>query len=156
MTDFRPVTPDDLPALKAIISATDLFPADMLDDMIAGFLSGQEPYSRWMTDTATPPRLVAYCAPEPMTEGTHNLYLIAVHPDAQGAGLGARFLAYLEEALADAGTRILLVETSGTAEFTRTREFYDKNGYEREARIRDFYQSGDDKIIFRKALKDSV
>lgn len=128
----------------------------MLDEMIAGFLDGQEPYSRWLTDTANPPRVVAYCAPEQMTEGTQNLYLIAVHPDAQSKGLGSRFLAHLEETLADTGTRILLVETSGTTEFERTRAFYDKNGYEREARIRDFYQSGDDKIIFRKALKDTA
>jgi len=156
MTDFRAITADDLPALKAIIAATDLFPADMLDDMIAGYLSGQEPDSRWLTDTGETPRLVAFCAPEQMTEGTQNLYLIAVHPDAQGEGLGSRFLAYLESMLADTGARILLVETSGVAEFERTRHFYDKCGYEREARIRDFYQSGDDKIIFRKALKDTA
>lgn len=153
MTEFRPVTADDLPDLKAIITATDLFPAEMLDEMIAGYLNGEEPESRWLTDTAEPPRLVAFCAPEQMTDGTQNLNLIAVHPDAQGAGLGSRFLHGLESELVQSGIRILLVETSGTDEFERTRGFYDKNGYEREACIRDFYQAGDNKIIFRKALE---
>jgi ribosomal protein S18 acetylase RimI-like enzyme len=50
------------------------------------------------------------------------------------------------------GGRVLLVETSGTPDFERTRAFYRKCGYEEEARIRDFYQAGADKIVYRKAL----
>ncbi|MEM9508310.1 MAG: GNAT family N-acetyltransferase, partial [Cyanobacteria bacterium P01_E01_bin.35] len=32
--------------------------------------------------------------------------------------------------------------------------FYRKCGYEQEAQIREFYQAGEDKIIFRKSLTD--
>ncbi|MGG6268636.1 hypothetical protein ACQ4M3_37730 [Leptolyngbya sp. AN03gr2] len=45
-----------------------------------------------------------------------------------------------------------LVETSGTDDFEYVRAFYRKNGYDEEARIREFYCAGADKIIFRKAL----
>jgi ribosomal protein S18 acetylase RimI-like enzyme len=45
-----------------------------------------------------------------------------------------------------------LVETSGLPKYDRARAFYTKCGYEEEARIRDFYTTGDDKIVFRKAL----
>ena len=48
--------------------------------------------------------------------------------------------------------RTLLVETSGTDKFFRTRSFYEQIGYETEACIRDYYDAGDDKIVFRKAL----
>jgi ribosomal protein S18 acetylase RimI-like enzyme len=41
--------------------------------------------------------------------------------------------------LRQAGHRILLVDTSGTPEFERTREFYRSNGFEEQARIREFY-----------------
>ena len=61
-------------------------------------------------------------------------------------------LKYVERALMSRGQRVLLVETSGLPSFERTREFYRKNGYDQEARIREFYNAGEDKIVFRKAL----
>ena len=47
---------------------------------------------------------------------------------------------------------MLLLETSGLPEFARTRAFYRTNGYDEEARIREFYAAGEDKVVFRKAL----
>jgi ribosomal protein S18 acetylase RimI-like enzyme len=87
-----------------------------------------------------------------MTTGTWNLYLIAIHPNRQGQGYGAALIAHLEQSLAARGERVLIVETSGLPAFDRTRAFYRKIGYEEEARIREFYQAGEDKIVFRKAL----
>jgi len=87
-----------------------------------------------------------------MTSGTWNLYLIAVHPLHQGKGCGGALVATLEAMLAARGERVLLVETSSLPEFERTRAFYVKHGYDEEARIREFYKAGEDKIVFRKAL----
>ena len=58
----------------------------------------------------------------------------------------------LPPALARGLGRFLLVETSGLPEFEDTRRFYRTRGYGEEARIRDFYTSGEDKVIFRRAL----
>lgn len=150
---IRPVTPDDMPALKAVVDAIGLFPSDMLDEMMAGYFSGNADKGFWLTDDGTGgPMAVAYYAPERMTEGTWNLYLIGVHPDCQGKGHGAALLRHVEQILANRGERVLLAETSGLPAFERTRAFYGKCGYEQEARIRDFYQAGEDKIVFRKAL----
>lgn len=87
-----------------------------------------------------------------MTEGTWNLLLIAVHPAWQGTGIGTRLTTAVEMRLAAAGARLLLVETSGLPEFAATRGFYRRRGYAEEARIRDFYRAGEDKLVFRKAL----
>lgn len=95
---------------------------------------------------------MAYVAPERMTEGTWNLYLIAVHPHHQRQGCGKSMLQYVEKMLTEKGERVLLVETSGTDDFEYVREFYRKSGYEEEARIREFYAAGVDKIVFRKKL----
>jgi ribosomal protein S18 acetylase RimI-like enzyme len=152
LSSIRPTTAGDTPALKAVIDATGLFPSDMLDDMLAGFLKSQGGDEIWLTDHDVGPVALAYCAPERMTQGTWNLYLIAVHPDRQGKGRGTALLRHVEQALAERGERVLLVETSGLPAFERTRAFYRQCGYDEEARIRDFYQAGEDKIVFRKAL----
>jgi hypothetical protein len=59
---------------------------------------------------------------------------------------------HVERALAAGGARLLLIETSGLGSFERTRAFYQALGYVEEARIREFYKAGDDKVIFRKTL----
>ncbi|WP_211099464.1 hypothetical protein [Skermanella aerolata] len=63
-------------------------------------------------------------------------------------------LRHIERALAERGERVLLVETSSLPSFEHTRAFYSKSGYDEEARIRDFYQAGEDKVVFRKDLQD--
>ena len=49
--------------------------------------------------------------------------------------------------------KILLVETSELEDFSQTRLFYLNNTCEKEARLRDDYQAGDDKIVFHNLLK---
>jgi len=150
---IRPVVPGDVPALKALIDAAGLFPSNMLDDMLAPYFEQERDGPQvWLTGDEGGPVAVAYYAPERMTEGTWNLYLIAVHPERQGRGRGSALLRHVEAALAARGERVLLVETSGLPAFEQARAFYRGNGYGEEARIRDFYQAGEDKVIFRKAL----
>ncbi|MDZ4791805.1 MAG: GNAT family N-acetyltransferase [Hyphomicrobiales bacterium] len=141
-----------MPALKGVIDAISLFPSAMLDDMMASYFGDENSSEFWLTYDDGEPTAIAYCSPERMTNGTWNLLLIAVHPDCQGRGLGAIIIRHVEQNLAERGERVLLVETSALPSFDRTRAFYSKIGYNEEARIRDFYQAGEDKIIFRKAL----
>jgi ribosomal protein S18 acetylase RimI-like enzyme len=148
----RAITRADLPALKAVIASSDLFPPEMLDDMTESFFGEEQTADCWLTLDDGEPAGVAYVAPERMTSGTWNLYLIAVRADRQGRGYGALLLDHIERDLAARGERVLIVETSGLPRFERTRTFYEHCGYEREARIRDFYQAGEDKIVFWKSL----
>lgn len=148
---IRAVTAADLPALKDIIAANDLFPPDLLDGMLAGHLAGDDG-ELWCILADPDPVALAYCAPERMTMGTWNLLLIAVHPERQGKGAGTSLVRHAEREVAAAGGRLLLVETSGLPGFARTRAFYPRCGFAPEAVIRDFYAAGDDKIVFRKTL----
>jgi ribosomal protein S18 acetylase RimI-like enzyme len=154
---IRPIVAADLPALKSVVDATGLFPGELLDGMLAGYLGANATGEMWLVDVgAEGPRGIAYCAPERMTEGTWNLYLIAVHPNAQRQGRGTGFVAEIERLLHARRARVLLVETSGLPEFEATRAFYAKCGFAPEARIRDFYRAGEDKIVFWKALLAST
>lgn len=77
---------------------------------------------------------------------------IAVLPQCQGKGAGAAIVKHLEGVLRERGQRILIADTSGTKAFARTRQFYRKNGYTEEARIRDFWAAGNDKVVFWKSI----
>lgn len=98
--------------------------------------------------------LVAYACygPTPGTDGTFDLYWIAVHPEAQGAGVGAQLLAEVEDRLRDRGARLLVAETSSRANYSPTRRFYDRRGYREAARVAGFYAPADDRVIYAKRL----
>ncbi len=153
---IRPIAPDDTPALLALADATGLFQPNELEELaqvFADYFGGNIDSDRFcITDDDGGLVGVAYCGQAPMSDRIWYLYLIAVRADRQGQGRGTALLRYVEEKLTARGDRMLLVETSGLPSFERTRAFYRKCGYEEEARIRDFYKAGEDKIIFRKLL----
>ncbi|MGB3682270.1 MAG: GNAT family N-acetyltransferase [Rubrobacteraceae bacterium] len=97
---------------------------------------------------------VAYYQPKSAADRVWDLTMIAVQPVHQGQGRGAAMLRHVEEDLGTHGQRLLLVETSALARYDRTRAFYVKCGYEEEARIRDYWEAGDDLVVFRKALNE--
>ena len=148
---IRPAKAHDLAAIRRLAEATDLFPAEMLDDMIAGYLDGSKP-DLWFVADDEGVQGFGFCEPERMADGAWNLLAIGVAPDRQGEGLGAAMLRYLEAELAKLRARILIVETMGTDAFQQTRDFYLKNGFAEEARIRDFYEDGGDKVVFWKRI----
>jgi ribosomal protein S18 acetylase RimI-like enzyme len=88
----------------------------------------------------------------PLTDWTYDLYWIAVDPNIHGKGLGSRLVKHMEEDLSRNGGKIILIETSGKAEYENERRFYVKNGYEEQTIIKDFYRRGDDLYIYRKYL----
>jgi ribosomal protein S18 acetylase RimI-like enzyme len=143
----------DVAALQTVLDETGLFPSEMLPEMISNFLSDSDQSDVWLTYEDNNTAIgFCYAAPEQLTQGTWNMLAIAVLPSRQDNGVGAALVKELEEALRKRSGRILIVDTSGTDAFSQTRAFYEKNGYTQEARIRDFWAEGDDKIIFWKKL----
>ena len=88
----------------------------------------------------------------PLTDWTYDLYWIAVDPGIHGKGTGSMLVKHMETDLKANGGRIILIETSGKAEYENERKFYTKNGYEMQTIIKDFYRGGDDLFIYRKYL----
>lgn len=153
---IRSITPDDTDGLIALADAIELFSPDQLGELrqmlIDSLNQTGDTCPFWLTDDDDGLVGLAYCEPERMTSGTWNLQLIGIHPKHQRQGRGAKLLHFVEQALVDRGARILLVETSGTSDFEYVQAFYRKNGFDKEAQIREFYAEGVDKIVFRKVL----
>jgi ribosomal protein S18 acetylase RimI-like enzyme len=95
----------------------------------------------------------AYYGPAPMTEGTWQLWWIAVETNQQGRGVGGRLLRHLEDDIrSNHRGRVLFIETGSLPHYELTRQFYRKFGYEQHALLKDFYAVGDSMVVFRKAL----
>lgn len=155
---IRAATREDHAAIINVAKQTGLFqPSELteFDGMISAFFDGELDDHHWWVFEAEEIVGAAYYAPEAMTQGTWNLYFIGFLPAYQGGGRGAALLSKVEENLRQQGARVLIVETSGVSHFALTREFYRKQGYDEEARIRDFYAAGDDKVVFWKSLASS-
>lgn len=88
--------------------------------------------------------------PRDLTSGVFDLYWIAVDSSTHRNGVGRKLLNATEEAVRQAGGRMLIAETSGTPHYEPTRKFYLGMEYAIEATIRDFYTEGDDLVIFVK------
>lgn len=149
----RKIVKDDVEHLKSVLNSIELFPAEMLEEMISDYFDNPDTQDFWFTATENNiPVSIGYCAPQKLTDGTFNLYAIGVRSDIQGKGIGNKMMKYLEDQLRIQGHRILIVETSGTDDFELTRKFYEKLNYNKEAVIRDFWREGDDKVIYWKKL----
>jgi ribosomal protein S18 acetylase RimI-like enzyme len=88
----------------------------------------------------------------PLTKGAFDLYWIATNPGSRGRGFGRALMHYVERGAAALNARLLAVETSSKESYKKTIEFYHSLNYEEIARIKDFYDVGDDKLILVKRL----
>ena len=157
---IRPPAPGEVEQIKKLAIDTNMFGIDevgFFDELLAGFFDASLEDNYWLVAEGEEGRVIAatYFAPEPFSDRMWNLYFISVSPEHQGQGLGASLMQAAEEQLRCRGedvARVLIVETSSTDQYARTRRFYRKLGYDEEARIRQFYGPSDDKVVFWKSL----
>ena len=90
--------------------------------------------------------------PRPLTEGTYDLYWIAVDPGIQSKGIGSSLMRHSEDHIRSKGGRLVLIETSSKPSYEKERRFYEKNHYGELVVIRDFYRPGDSLVIYGKYL----
>lgn len=151
--NVRRTEADDVPSIQRIVAVNDMFPPDMVPGMLRDFLERADGCDdHWLT-CVVDGRIAGFCyaAPEPLTDGTWNMLAIAVMPGSQRSGVGTALASAVETALRERG-RVLIADTSGSDAFASARRFYAKAGFVEEARIRDFWAAGDDKVVFWKAL----
>lgn len=150
----------DRPRVAAILRATGVFSTDEVEVALSLF---DETYPRPHSDYAflgaftRDDTLVGYACygPTPLTDGTYDLYWIAVDPSAHRAGIGTLLLSEVERRLTGHQARLLVIETSSRSDYVPTRAFYARSGYAEAARVGGFYAPGDDRIILTKRFQHS-
>ncbi len=89
----------------------------------------------------------------PCTLGTFDLYWIAVLKRLHGSGVGRVILTRVEDEVRRDEGRMILIETGGKPSYSAQRGFYLGSGYREVARVPDFYEDGDDRVIYAKKLR---
>ncbi|MBI9112177.1 MAG: GNAT family N-acetyltransferase [Maridesulfovibrio ferrireducens] len=90
--------------------------------------------------------------PIPGTKDSWDLYWIVVDEKVQGCGYGRRIIKEVESRIRAVDGRKIFLETSSREEYSSTRGFYESSGYVLESRLLDYYDRGEDCIIFVKEL----
>ncbi len=159
---LRSLRAGDRPAIAAIVAAIPAFRAE--DEAIALELVDEalDPtpdtdYAWMIADRAGQVVGFACFGPVPLTDGTFDLYWIAVAPDATRRGIAARLDAAVTLAVrGQPGARWLLAETSSTADYVAAQTFYRRQGYRLVGRIADYYRPGDDRLTYGKRLDEDA
>lgn len=156
---IRPTVPADADRLVELAAATGFFRPDEVDTLrgvLDDYFAAPGEHGCFTSEAEGGINGFVYIGPEEMTDRAWCLWWIAVDPAAQGRGVGRGLLGFAEAEARRWGGRVMFIETSGLPIYDPTRRFYLKNGYDREAVLRDYYRDGDDLVIFRKRLADST
>lgn len=150
MMTVRDAVRGDAEGIVALAAASGLFDAGDLAAFAPMVREGAGGDALWLVAGAA--EGAAFAEPEGFADRVWNLRFIAVLPAVRRGGGGSALLAAVEARLRGLGARLLLIDTGGGATQAGARAFYAQNGYDTEARIRDYYAEGEDRVIFRKRL----
>ncbi len=152
---IRPMEKHDKTSIMRILKRTPEFtPAEVVlaDEVIESYLFNPAESGYFILVAEVDAVIAGYVCygPTPITEGTWDLYWIAVDHEIQGRGVGRKLMETAENEINKAGGRLILVETSSKPGYEKTNLFYQNLNYTETARIKDFYAFGDDQIIYEK------
>jgi GNAT superfamily N-acetyltransferase len=155
------MTSKDNSAVARILKNTPEFtPAEVVlaDEVISDYLFNPTESGYFILVFELDSKVAGYVCygPTPITEGTWDLYWIAVDHTIQGKGIGRRLMEAAEKNIKKAGGRLIIVETSSKPGYEKTNLFYQRIGYTEVCRIKDFYMIGDDQITYEKRFTPEV
>jgi len=159
LMNIRPLKETDRERLREILIATRVFTQEEiavameLIDIVLGDRDQEDYTIHCLVDDRDHPLGYVCYGRAPMTQGTYDLYWIAVHPQWQKQGLGSRLLAFVEEQVRFLGGRMILVETSSIPSYLETQRFYELHGFKEVGRLPDYYSVGNDRITYCKRLR---
>ena len=154
---IRPMARDDKLAIMQLLRDTPEFkPAEVVvaEEVLDSYLHDPSGSGYHVLVAEVSASVVGYICygPTPLTEGTWDIYWLAVAPKNQGRGIGRTLLAFAEGKIKETQGRLAIIETSSKPEYEGTRRFHHSQGYELACRIADFYAPGDDKLVLQKRL----
>jgi len=157
VSEHRRICAEDRAELQELIEGTGAFQPHEVDVAmelidIALTRPDQQDYHPYvLVENGT---IVAYACfgRNPMSRITYDLYWIATRTGSTRRGHGRALFAIVEDEIRRQGGRMIVIETSSKEKYRGTNEFYARIGCELAARLPDFYDEGDDMLIYCKRL----
>lgn len=159
MIRIRRIEEKDREAVRNLVDGTGAFKPHEVDvamELVDVALTrpGQDDYHPFVLEEEDGTVAAYACfGKNPMTKATYDLYWLATRTDRMGKGYGRRIVAFVEEEVKRRGGRLLVIETSSKESYGTTREFYLKIGCTLAAQLPDYYDEGDDKLIYLKNVR---
>lgn len=157
---IRSPRPAETDQLVAIGERTGIFGAGeaeallrgTLDALYQGALEADHEVRVWADPGDDAAAGWVYFSPFDPAERAWQLWWIGVDPARHGQRIGDQLLRFVEQHVAAASGRVLVIETSSQPPLARARRFYADRGYSLRDVTADAYGPGDDKLTFVKAL----
>lgn len=153
---IRKMISEDREAIKSILLRCDVFNQEEINcalELIDIYLNNLHQKDYFIASALNDnEEILGYACygKSPLTDSVYDIYWLVVKPEYQRYGIGKRLLKYVEDEIIKLTGRMLLAETSSRGVYEKARRFYLKNGFTKEARVKDFYSQGDDKVIYKK------
>lgn len=152
---LREFVEGDGPAVVDLVVAAGMFSREEAGFLAEGALVSDGEGSTCMvedSDDGLGLACVLFYRPEEAADRAFDLTMIAVRPDLQGSGRGRALMRHAEQDLRGRGQRLIVVRTSGTLQYDRTRAFYRDLSYVEHTHVPDYWMDGDDLVLFTKRL----
>ena len=156
---IRPIGERDREAIRGLVAGTGAFEPreaeeamELVDEALAR--PGDDEYRPFVLEEEDG-TLAAYACfgKNPMTKATYDIDWLAVRADRTGKGYGRRIVAFVEDEVRRLGGRLLVFETSSRESGGGTPELCLETGFSLAARLPDFFDEGDDLLIYVKAVR---
>ncbi|MBC8044511.1 MAG: GNAT family N-acetyltransferase [Rhizobacter sp.] len=151
-----PLEPQHREPIRTILQATNFFRDDEIDvaiELLDANLNRTDDYQVYVAAGEAGKVLGYVCFGKiPITQSSFDLYWIAVDPNAQKGGIGKQLFEFTCNEVSQQGGKLIVIETASQPKYIPTQRFYERIGCTLEARLKNFYSIGDDKLIYTKHL----
>jgi GNAT superfamily N-acetyltransferase len=156
LSSLRPIRSGDRAALEGVLRGTNVFTKEEVEIALEliDLVTENPEQTDYYIKVAVSDKGAAegyYCiGPTPATKGTYDLYWIAVDASSHNKGIGKYLIGDAEDWVKKRKGNLIIAETSSLPRYENTRKFYLRTQYAELARIKDYYSSGDDLVIYGK------
>jgi ribosomal protein S18 acetylase RimI-like enzyme len=152
---IRPARPADRAALEAAIRSDATFDTDEIAvaiELVDKGIAGDPDYLLRVAEIDGAVRGYVCFGRTPMTAATWDLYWVVVDAATRGQGVARALVAAMEDEIRAGGGGHVRVETSVGDGYGAARRLYERLGYPLAATFADFYEPGDDLLVYYKRV----